>query len=607
MAGTVVRELITRWLVKADYDSVKDMNKSLEDAKGKFLKMAAASGAYLAAITVPAMRLQDAIRTTLTLSDAQGDAFAKLDSDMTKSALNLSSELGIAATDVATGFYQVLSTGAQALTPRFNELSKTALKMGKTVGLDLSTSVESLNDTLNAFGLNVNEFTRVADVLFTSSKLAATTVPQLTDAMRTAGPVAAAANVSLETTSAILDSLAESGIKGGEAGMAFKQILVRLGSGPGKKALSDLGISAFDSSGKMRNMIDVLMDIQSATAGMTEEQKTSNLVAIAGQFAFSRLAALLNKNLDTTKEYEEALNGTGGALDKAFIIKMSSASERVKLFWTRIKNLAATLGMPILEPLSKLADALGELVEKFRLLINESESAKKITTVITFFVALTFAASVLGAALTALALAFTAVSVSALATFAILFGWAFVIIAALGLLAIAIEDIYLTFENPENETVLRDFINGWKDMFKQISDDANAFLGKMTTWGARLKNNPFFKFLSQFDAFSFLSQDDIDLARVKIGEEARSLGRGDLMSMSPENRQKTIDDLYRQALYIGRQEPQQIINQSMPREEINYTVNMSVTSNQADPELVAREVMEEQARQLNTELLFGTK
>jgi len=259
----------------------------------------------------------------------------------------------------------VLSSGAEALSPQFDALAETALKMSKTVGLEPAAAVEILSDTLHAFEMDVANAERAADVFFATSKLTATTVPQLTDAMREAGPAAASVGLSLEETSAILAGFAAKGVKGAKAGTAFRMILTRLAKPPADaaKALKMLGVSVFDSTGEMRPMIDVLKDMQKGMAGLTSEEKAAALKAIAGEEAFSKLGGLLEGNLDTLESWRNELQ-EGGAMQLAFSQKMEATNEQVKLLWISVKNLAISIGGPMLESLSGAAGWLAQVLQK---------------------------------------------------------------------------------------------------------------------------------------------------------------------------------------------------------------------------------------------------
>jgi len=323
----------------------------------------AAAGALFSVIK-PAVTLEEAIKNTLTLTGQTGEAFARMETEMTRRALELSTVLGISANKVADSFYQVLSSGAEALSPQFDALAVTALKMAKTVGLAPVDAVEILSDTLHAFEMDVANAERAADVFFATSRLTATTVPQLTDAMREAAPAAASMGISLEETAAVLAGFAAKGVKGAKAGTAFRMILTRLAKPPADaaKALRFLGVSVFDASGTMRPMIDVLKDMQKGMQKLTGAQKAAALKAIAGEEAFSKLGGLLEGNLDTLTAWQKEL-AKGGALELAFSQKMEAASEQVKLLWVSIKNLATSIGTPLLDSLSSAARGLAWMLQ----------------------------------------------------------------------------------------------------------------------------------------------------------------------------------------------------------------------------------------------------
>jgi len=338
--------------------------RQLRDAGVGLTAMGAAATGALYSVIKPAATLEEAIKNTLTLTGETGEAYAKMEQEMTKRALDLSTVLGISADQVADSFYQVLSSGAEALTPQFDALAETALKMSKTVGLEPAAAVEILSDTLHAFEMDVANAERAADVFFATSKLTATTVPQLTDAMREAGPAAASVGLSLEETSAILAGFAAKGVKGAKAGTAFRMILTRLAKPPADaaKALKMLGVSVFDSTGEMRPMIDVLKDMQKGMAGLTGEQKAAALKAIAGEEAFSKLGGLLEGNLDILESWRQELQ-EGGAMQLAFSQKMEATNEQVKLLWISVKNLAISIGQPLLESLSGAASWLAKVLQ----------------------------------------------------------------------------------------------------------------------------------------------------------------------------------------------------------------------------------------------------
>ena len=66
--------------------------------------------------------------------------------------------------------------------------------------------------------------------------------------------------------------MANNGIKGSEAGTALNSMLVRISTKDvAQKAFKDLGVAVYDSSGEMRNMRDILVDLRVTVPFMLPE------------------------------------------------------------------------------------------------------------------------------------------------------------------------------------------------------------------------------------------------------------------------------------------------------------------------------------------------
>ena len=91
----------------------------------------------------------------------------------------------------------------------------------------------------------------MTDVLAKGANLSTTSAVQLAEALATAGGIARAAGLDLETTVAALDLLAKNGIKGSVAGTALAAILTQLQNpaSTASAALNALGISTRDLGG----------------------------------------------------------------------------------------------------------------------------------------------------------------------------------------------------------------------------------------------------------------------------------------------------------------------------------------------------------------------
>lgn len=181
----------------ADVDEVEKKTAKLEHGFAQLGKagsmitvMGLAGAASLFGLSKAAGSYQDTLRDTMTMTGLTGKAFSDMEQDLGSLSLSMSAKLGMSADEINKSFYQVLSSGAKAGSEQFLSLTDSALKLAKVVGMEPAVAVESLSDALHSFEMDVKESQKMADVFFKTSMLGATTVPQMSEAMREAAKVA---------------------------------------------------------------------------------------------------------------------------------------------------------------------------------------------------------------------------------------------------------------------------------------------------------------------------------------------------------------------------------------------------------------------------------
>ncbi|MHC5058874.1 MAG: phage tail tape measure protein, partial [Planctomycetota bacterium] len=199
-----------------------------------------------------ASTFEDSLRDTMTMTGLTGSAFESMEDDLGDLAVSMSTRFAMSAADINRAFYQVLSSGAQAGTRQFEALTDSALMLARVVGMEPAEAVESLSDALHSFEMDVADAEKMADVFFRTSMLGATTVPQMTEAMKEAAKVATEMRLPVEDVAAVLTGFASKGVKGARAGTAFRMVMTKLAapSGEAADALAKLGIAVYDADTK---------------------------------------------------------------------------------------------------------------------------------------------------------------------------------------------------------------------------------------------------------------------------------------------------------------------------------------------------------------------
>ena len=249
---------------------------------------------------------EQAMANTSAIAGASADDYAKLSAaarEAGKATTFTASEAADALGYMALAGWNVEESTA-ALTP--------VLKLAEATQADLATTSDQVTDSMSAMGVGIDDLQGYLDVIVTTNNKANTTAADLMDAFIGCGGAARAAGMNYKETSTALGILANNGIKGSEAGTALNSMLVRISTKDvAQKAFKDLGVAVYDSSGEMRNMRDILVDLNGAMAGMTQEQKNSYMSAIAGTNYYSQFGYLLDG-------VKEGVNGSASAWDEQF-------------------------------------------------------------------------------------------------------------------------------------------------------------------------------------------------------------------------------------------------------------------------------------------------
>lgn len=392
MADVIGLGVLLRWKDKASANikkaerAVDNLGESVDEVTEKtarlqhgFAKLGKAGAALTAfgvagaltffGVTKAAGTFEDTLRDTMTMTGLTGKAFNKMERELGVLALQMSTRFGMSASDINKSFYQVLSSGAQAGTKQFEALSESALRLAKVVGMEPAVAVESLSDALHSFEMDVKNAEKMADVFFKTSMLGATTVPQMAEAMKEASKVAVEMKIPLEDAAAVLTGFAGKGIKGAEAGTAFRMIMTKLAA-PAKdarEALAKLGVQVYDSTTKkMRPILDVFSDMQKGLAHITHEEREAALKAIAGEEAFSKLGGLLATDLSLLRGWSKELK-VGGVMQTAFTQKSRTLNFAFAAMKESLRNVAIVLGqqlLPVITPaLGRIALFAGKIRE----------------------------------------------------------------------------------------------------------------------------------------------------------------------------------------------------------------------------------------------------
>jgi len=353
----------------------KGVNKTI-GLVGTGLKRAAMAGLLTLTIATGA-----AAREFIALDDsitAAGAKFSDIDSTATDFRDRLK-ELSTAAREVGavTEFSAVDAAGAldKFAMSGINAVQSMALLRGTTdlataAGTDLTTAVDIATDSLGAFGKMTNDtvqleknLTKVSDQMAKTTVTANTSLTELFDAVGKGAATFTNAGQSMATFNSFAGVLAKSTKKGGEAGTALRNVMLRLAKPTGEAAdvIKSMGVRLADSKGDFRDVVDIIADFEKGLKGMGSQQKTAALSTVFGAKTVDAFNLLLAEGSVKLRTYRTEIENSAGASRKMADAIRTSLGNRIKV----LRSSLTELGLQFVEAFEMQGrNALDILIQK---------------------------------------------------------------------------------------------------------------------------------------------------------------------------------------------------------------------------------------------------
>lgn len=237
---------------------------------------------------------------------------------MSAKAKQLGSTSRFSATEVSQAF-KYMSLAGWDVSQSISAVDG-VIQLAAASGMDLAAASDMVTDYLSAFGMEASQATYMADMLAYAQSHSNTTAEQLGEAYKNCAANMNASGQDIETTTAMLEALANQGSKSSEAGTKVSAIMrdITAKMDEGKIAIGDTTVAVMDANGNFRDMTDIIKDVDTAAQGMGDAEKAAALASTFTSDSISGLNMILNEGVDKITGYEEELrNSSGAAADMA--------------------------------------------------------------------------------------------------------------------------------------------------------------------------------------------------------------------------------------------------------------------------------------------------
>ena len=333
-------------------------SKALNGIIKGFSAVATASAGALVAVSKIGTEFESSFAQVETIMDTSQMSVE----DMRSSIQNLSSEMGVSASELSGAVYNAIS--ATGDTANAVSLVGDATRLATAGFTDAESALSVLTTTINAYGMSAADAESISDSLIQTQNLGVTTIDQLASAMGKAISTASAYNVNLGNLESAYVSLTKAGISTEESTTYISSMLNELGdtgSEVGKILKKETGKSFGTLMKEGKSLGDVIEVLSDHVDGSAESLMNLWGSAEAGKAA----NAIVSQGLDTFNDNLEKLQNSAGTTEKAYSTMADTLEHKTKMVKTEAQNLAISIYEQIKPALSDIADAALEFIQNF--------------------------------------------------------------------------------------------------------------------------------------------------------------------------------------------------------------------------------------------------
>lgn len=305
-------------------------------AFSKFGTIIASSFAAITGLTLALKSFRDE-RNKLEESQANLKALTGLDDAsinwLTKQAKSLSTTMtkeGLrvrqSAQEILNAFMMVGSAKPELLSNKeaLAAVTEEAMRLQAAAGdIKLDQAVNALTQALNQYGAGADQAAKFTNVLAAGSKAGAANIASQASAILKCGTAASTANVSIEQTVSLIETLAYKGIKDEVAGTGLKKFFLVLQTGAKETNPAIVGLDKALQNLKDKNL------------------SASEIKKMFGEEGFN-VASIIMNNIDMVKQFQQAVTVSSVAMEQAAInsdtaaAKLAQAKNKLKLSFAEL-------------------------------------------------------------------------------------------------------------------------------------------------------------------------------------------------------------------------------------------------------------------------------
>ena len=240
------------------------------------------------------------------------------------------------------------------------------MSLAAASGEDLAVASDIVTDALTAFGLKASDAGHFSDILAAASSNANTNVSMMGETFKYCAPIAGALGFSAEDTAQAIGLMANSGIKGTQAGTSLRTVMNNLSSDIKLtgNALGEVTIHTTNADGSMRGLSDILADCRAAFSKLSESEKAHAAEALVGKNAMSGFLALMNAAPADIDKLSNAIGNCDGTSERMAATMQDNLSGQLTILKSQLQELAISFGEILMPVIRSIVSKIQEFTDR---------------------------------------------------------------------------------------------------------------------------------------------------------------------------------------------------------------------------------------------------
>ena len=305
--------------------------------------------------------------------------------NLTDTAKEMGRTTAFTATQAADALNYLALAGYDA--DKAAEVLPSVLSLAAAGGMDLAYASDLVTDAMASLNIeankqNVDEF---GNKLAMAASKANANVSQLGEAILTVGGTAANLKGGTTELTTALGLLANVGIKGAEGGTHLRNIILSLQS-PTKDArevMEQLGLEVYDTQGNMRQLDDILTDLNTSMSGMTQGGKDSVINQLFNKTDLAAVNGLLAAQGEQWETLATQIDNAGDAMGQMADTQLDNLQGAVTIMQSALEGLQLAIYDKMEPALKVLAQGATETISTLTTILSQDGPAAMLDAAVT--------------------------------------------------------------------------------------------------------------------------------------------------------------------------------------------------------------------------------